>query len=369
MRAVPISNPPNPWASTEVEYLEEAPPEMKLEVFEDHTRNILSKNDSPDVGFTYSVNPYRGCFHACAYCYARPSHEYLSLGAGTDFDRKIMVKLRAPELLRAAFAKRSWKRDVVVFSGVTDCYQPLEASYRLTRGCLEMCADAANPAAIITKAPLVERDVDVLQTLTKVASVHVTVSIPIWDVERARAIEPYVATPQRRMRVIETLARAGVEVGVNVAPIIPGLNDEDIPRILTAARDAGATHAGSVLLRLPGSVKTVFEERVRAALPLSADRVLHRIRETRGGRLYDPRFGARGRGEGTYALAIQTLFQTWARKLGFAKHGDAPRSDGGGPAARAAKVEVSAPAAPGQMTFAEFAASEVWARSDGGGRS
>ena len=336
MRAVPISNPPNPWATTEVQYLE-APPEVKLEVFEDHTRSILAKNDSPDVGFTYSVNPYRGCFHACAYCYARPTHEYLSLGAGTDFDRKIMVKLRAAELLRAAFAKKTWKRETVVFSGVTDCYQPLEASYRLTRACLEVCADVANPVAIITKAPLVERDIELLQTLARVASAHVTVSIPIWDVERARAIEPYVATPQRRMRIIETLARAGIEVGVNVAPIIPGLNDEDIPRILSAARDAGATHAGSVLLRLPGSVKAVFEERVRAALPLSADRVLHRIRETRGGRLYDSRFGARGQGEGTYALAIQTLFRTTARRLGFARYGDAMRgdarrvSDGGGP--------------------------------------
>jgi DNA repair photolyase len=320
MRAVPISNPPNPWATTEVEYLEGAP-EMKLEVYEDHTKTILAKNDSPDVGFTYSVNPYRGCFHACAYCYARPSHEYLSMGAGTDFDRKIVIKPRAPELLRAAFAKRTWKKETVVFSGVTDCYQPLEASYRLTRGCLEVCAEVANPAAIITKAPLIERDVDVLQTLARVAgSMHVTVSIPIWDPERARAIEPYVATPQRRLRIIETLARAGIEVGVNVAPIIPGLNDEDIPRILSAARDAGATHAGSVLLRLPGSVKAVFEERLRAALPLSADRVLHRIRETRGGRLYDPRFGARGSGEGTYARAIGTLFDTWARRLGFRNH-------------------------------------------------
>ncbi|MDB4982580.1 MAG: Radical domain protein, partial [Myxococcales bacterium] len=267
----------------------------------------------------------RGCFHACAYCYARPTHEYLSLGAGTDFDRKIMVKLRAPELLRAAFAKKKWRetktKEVVVFSGVTDCYQPLEASYRLTRGCLEVCAEAANPVGIITKAPLVERDVDVLQTLAKVASVHVTVSIPIWDEQKARAIEPYVATPRRRMRIIETLARAGIEVGVNVAPIIPGLNDQDIPQILSAARAAGATHAGSVLLRLPGSVKAVFEERLRAALPLSVDRVLHRIRETRGGELYDARFGARGRGEGPYALAIQTLFRATARRLGFRVHG------------------------------------------------
>src|SRR4051812_26056309 len=220
MRAVPISNPPNPWATTEVQYLEGAPPpEVKLEVYEDHTRQILSKNDSPDVGFSWSVNPYRGCFHACAYCYARPSHEYLSFGAGTDFDRKILVKTRAPELLRAAFQKKSWKKELVVFSGVTDCYQPLEASYKLTRGCLEACVEAANPAGVITKSALIERDVDVLQALARVADVHVTVSIPFWDAERARAIEPYVATPQRRMRVVETLARAGLTAGVNVAPI------------------------------------------------------------------------------------------------------------------------------------------------------
>jgi len=320
MRPVPIANPPNPWATTEVEYLEGAP-EVKLEVFEDHTRQILANNNSPDVGFTYSVNPYRGCFHACAYCYARPSHEYLSLGAGTDFDRKIMVKLRAAELLRAAFAKKSWRKETVAFSGVTDCYQPLEASYRLTRACLEVCVEHANPAAIITKSALIERDVDVLVQLARVASVFVTISVPFWDAERARAIEPYVATPARRLRVIETLARAGLSVGVNVAPIIPGLNDQDIPKILAAARDAGATRAGCVLVRLPGSVKQVFEQRLRDALPLVADRVLHRIRETRGGQLYDPRFGVRGRGEGTYADAIERLFDATADRLGFERRG------------------------------------------------
>jgi DNA repair photolyase len=316
MRPVPISNPPNPWASTFVEYLEGAP-QVKLEVYEDRTRTILSKNDSPDVGFTYSVNPYRGCFHACAYCYARPGHEYLGFGAGTDFDRKIVVKMEAPRLLRQAFQKKSWKRETVVFSGVTDCYQPLEASYRLTRGCLEVCAEATNPVAVITKAPLIERDLDVLQELVRVAEAHVTVSVPFWDVEKARSVEPYVATPQRRMRTVRAMADAGIPVSVNVAPIIPGLSDEEIPKILTAARDAGATSAGCVLLRLPGPVAQVFEERIRAAMPLRADRILHRIRETRDGRINDARFGTRGRGEGPYADAIRGLFVATATRLGL----------------------------------------------------
>ena len=315
MKPVPLSNPPNPWASTEVEYLEGAP-DVRLEVYEDHTRQILARNDSPDVGFTWSVNPYRGCFHACAYCYARPSHEYLSWGAGTDFDRKIVVKRDAPALLRAAFARRTWKKETVVFSGVTDCYQPLEASYRLTRRCLEVCALFGNPVGIITKAPLIERDAELLAAMQKTGA-HVTVSIPFWDPEKARAIEPYVATPHRRLRTIQALAARGIEVGVNVAPIIPGLNDQDIPRVLQAAREAGATHAGFVLLRLPGSVKEVFEGRLRANLPLQAERVLHRIRETRGGKLYDPRFGVRGRGEGAISDGIALLFRTTARRLGF----------------------------------------------------
>ena len=206
VRPVPISNPPNPWATTEVEYLEAAP-EVRLEVFVDGTRNILSKNDSPDVGFTWSVNPYRGCFHACAYCYARPTHEYLSFGAGTDFDRKIVVKLEAPELLRAAFAKKSWRRETVVFSGVTDCYQPLEASYRLTRGCLEVCVERATRRPSSPSRRWSSATSTCWPSSARVAASHVTVSIPFWDAERARAIEPYVPTPARRLRVIETLAK------------------------------------------------------------------------------------------------------------------------------------------------------------------
>ena len=314
----PLSNPPNPWAESEVEYLDGEAPPAGLEVYEDATRGILAHNDSPDVGFSWSVNPYRGCFHACAYCYARPSHEYLSFGAGTDFERKIVVKKRAPELLREAFDAPKWEGEPVVFSGVTDCYQPLEASYRLTRGCLEVCAAYRNPAGVITKSPLVERDIDVLQELAKVARVHIGVSIPIWDETKARAIEPFVTTPARRMRVIERLAAAGLRVGVMVAPIIPGLNDEDMGDVLAAAKDAGATWAGTVLLRLPGSVKDVFEDRLRAALPLRAEKVLHRIRDTRGGKMYDSRFEVRGRGEGPYADAIRALFEQQTRALGLA---------------------------------------------------
>ncbi len=324
MKPRAISNPPNPWLSTEIDYLGEPPP-GKLEVYEDHSREIIAHNDSPDVGFTFSVNPYRGCMHACAYCYARPTHEYLSFGAGTDFETKIMVKLRAAELLREAFERRSWKGDLVVFSGVTDCYQPLEASLRLTRQCLEVCAEYRNPVAIITKAPLIERDLDVLQLLAARSRVSVSVSIPFWNQEHARAIEPQVATPRRRVEVIRRLAEGGIPVGVSVAPIIPGLGDEDIGLILEAAKDAGASHAGYVLLRLPGSVKAVFSERLRATLPERAERVLHRIRETRGGRLYDSRFGSRGRGEGLYADAIRGLFQTTSRRLGLlTSHEDQP---------------------------------------------
>ena len=318
----PLSNPPNPWLTAEVEYLDEIP-DAKLEVYEDHTREILSHNDSPDLGFRWSVNPYRGCFHSCAYCYARPTHEYLGLGAGTDFDRKITVKPDAPRLLKEAFERPSWKGELVVFSGVTDCYQPLEASYRLTRGCIEVCAEYRNPVSVITKAPLIERDLDLLVR----ARATVTLSIPIWNREHAHAVEPYVATPQRRMRTVQRLAEAGLDVGVNVAPVIPGLNDADIPAVLEAAHAAGARRAGYVFLRLPGSVKQVFEERLRTALPLRADRILARLREARAGKLYDSRWGVRGRGEGQYAEAARSLFESTIRRLGMNQDFHGPSED------------------------------------------
>ncbi len=316
MKPAPIANPPNPWATTEVEYLDEVPL-AQVEMYDDASQSILASNDSPDIGFNYSVNPYRGCNHGCAYCYARPSHEYLSFGAGTDFDTKIVVKRRAAELLRKAFDKPSWAGELVMFSGVTDCYQPIEASLRLTRACLEVCAEYRNPVAIITKAPLIERDLDLLLELHRHASLSVAISVPIWDQDLARAIEPGVATPRRRLQTIEKLAAAGLSVSVMVAPIIPGVSDEGMAEVLEAAKSAGATSAGYVLLRLPGSVKNVFETRVRAALPLRAEKILPRVRETRGGALYDSRFGVRGRGEGPYAEAIAAVFRTTVKRLGL----------------------------------------------------
>lgn len=317
MRFLPIANPQNPFSSTELVYDDEDNPGAPLQVFEDHSRSIVSSNDSPDVGFRFSVNPYRGCFHGCAYCYARPTHEYLSFGAGSDFERKIVVKPHAAELLREAFEKKSWTGELVVFSGVTDCYQPLEARMKLTRGCLEVCVEYKNPAGVITKSPVVERDAELLAELAKIARCRVHVSIPFWDGDVAKAMEPYVTTPERRMKIIETLAKAGVPVGVSVSPVIPGLNDEDIAEVLTAAKRAGATSAFYVLLRLPGSVREVFETRLREKLPLRAEKVLRRLREAHGGKVYDARFSKRMTGEGVHVEAISTLFTKTAARLGL----------------------------------------------------
>lgn len=318
MKSRPTANPPSRFHSAVVEYDEgDGPPPSQVTLLEDHARTILSHNDSPDLGFRWSANPYRGCLHACAYCYARPTHEYLDLGAGSDFDTKIVVKPQAATLLREAFDKPSWRGELVMFSGVTDCYQAIEAKLELTRQCLEVCLAYQNPVAIITKSALVERDVSLIAELAREAGVHLSVSLAFFDEALARAIEPWAPSPQRRLRVIETFAKAGVPVGVMCAPVIPGLNDDQLVRVLEAAHAAGATTAGWVMLRLPGVVKQVFEDRVRVALPLAADKILHRIRGTRGGDLYDPRFVVRGRGEGVYAQTIAAMFDTTVTRLGL----------------------------------------------------
>ncbi len=322
MRPLPLRNPPNPWRKEVVSYVDEweAAARVELTIFEDQSKSILSDNDSPDLGFRYSVNPYRGCLHGCAYCYARPTHEYLGFGAGADFERKIVVKLRAGELLREAFEKQSWQGELVLFSGNTDCYQPLEASYRLTRACLEACLDYRNPLHIITKSALVERDIDVLSELAKMGGASVTVTIPFWDAAVARAIEPLVPTPKRRIETVRRLTERGIPVSVNIAPLIPGLSDADIVQILEAASAAGAVSAGLIPLRLPGSVAEVFSERIRELLPLRAEKILTRVREMRSGKLNDPNFGSRMKGEGPYIEAVQLLFAQTARRLGLGRY-------------------------------------------------
>lgn len=312
-----ISNPPNPFESAHREMLEPAP-KAKLEVYEDASRTILTRNDSPDLGFTWSANCYRGCFHSCAYCYARQYHEYLGLGAGTDFESKIAIKKSAPRLLRESFMKKSWKGEEIVFSGATDAYQPLEAVYRLTRGCLEVCLEFRNPVAIITKSYLIVRDVDLLADLARDAYGAAILSIPFASDDTARKIEPQASTITRRFEAVEKLAKAGVPVGISLAPTIPGLNEGDIPEIMKRAADCGARFAFHTLVRLTGSVADVFQEKIKASLPPErVDRILNRIRETRGGALDDARFGSRMKGKGVYWEAIAQLFDVSRKKYGL----------------------------------------------------
>lgn len=314
-----VENPPNPWLTHSVEWIGE-PPAAKIEVFEEtETRSIISSNDSPDVAFDHSINCYRGCPHGCTYCFSRPTHEYLGYGAGTDFERKIIAKVRAPELLRKELMKPSWKGDEIVFSFTSDPYIPLEANYRLTRSCLEVCAEFRNPVGIVTKSALIRRDIDVLQRLNEEASVGVYFTIPFADYATARAVEPFAPSPNARFAAMKALADAGIQVGIGIAPTIPGLTT-DIPGLLQRAKDCGATKAFLNMLRLPGSVAPYFEQRLREKLPTKADRVLNRIRDARGGRLNSSVFGERMRGKGQYWDAQQKLFEVYAKRLGFNEH-------------------------------------------------
>lgn len=311
-----VSNPKNPWRTSHVEWLEE-PPVAALEVFEEEAVSVLTENDSPDVGFRWSVNPYRGCWHACAYCYARPGHQHIGFGAGTDFDRRIVVKTNAAEVLSVQLAGESWRREVVVFSGSTDCYQPLEATYELTRRCLEVCLARRTPIAIITKGTLIRRDLELLARLARGPGAHVTVSIPFLDEDAARALEPGAPTPSRRFETMRMLADAGVTVGISLAPLIPGFRESDIAMLLERAQAAGATSAFTTLLRLPAEVAPVFEERFRAAFPDHWKKVESALREMRGGNLHDPRFGHRMRGQGARWDAVMQLFELQRRRLGL----------------------------------------------------
>lgn len=293
----------------------EAPP---TELFRDDSKTILSRNDSPDIGFEYSLNPYRGCEHGCIYCYARPTHEYLGFSAGLDFESRILVKDRAPELLRKALLSPRWKPQVIVLSGVTDPYQPIERKLRITRRCLEVLAEFRNPVAIITKNHLVTRDLDLLVELNRFQACGVYLSITSVSASLSARMEPRASTPRRRFEALRELSAAGIPCGVMAAPIIPGLNDEQIPAILEAAAAAGASRAGYILVRLPHGLRELFSDWLATHFPDRRDRVLNRLREARDGNLNDPRFHHRMKGGGEYAEQIGRLFETVRRRVGLA---------------------------------------------------
>lgn len=283
----------------------------------DATRSVISRNQSPDLPFGASFNPYRGCEHGCSYCYARPTHEYLGFSAGLDFETKILVKENAPDLLRRTLGSSRWMPEPVMMSGVTDAYQPVERKLEVTRRCLEVFAEARNPVVVITKNHLVTRDVDLLGELATFDAAAVLLSITSLDGALQRSLEPRASSPTRRLEAIETLATAGVPVGVMVAPVIPGLTESEIPTILEASKNAGASFANYVLLRLPHGVKEVFAAWVNERFPDRASRILSRVRATRNGRLYDSTYGVRGRGQGPLADQIRSLFQVSRRRLGM----------------------------------------------------
>ncbi len=299
------------WLDPEEEFT------LKTKFFEDSTKSIVSKHESPDLGFGFTLNPYRGCEHGCAYCYARPTHEYLGYSAGLDFESKIFVKAKAPELLREKFMSKSWKPASIFLSGITDCYQPIERKLEITRNCLKVFNDFNNPLFIVTKNSLVTRDIDILSELAQKNLVSVTLSITTLDFELSRKLEPRTSTPQAKLEAIKALSHAGIPVGVNIAPTIPGLTDHEIPRILEAAANAGAKHASYVVLRLPYSVKDIFADWIRTNYPEKSDKVINYIKEMRGGKLYDANFATRMIGQGEKATSIANVFEVFAKKYGF----------------------------------------------------
>jgi DNA repair photolyase len=295
----------------------EAAPNPKTIFLEDLSESIIARNKSPDIGFGAGINPYRGCEHGCAYCYARPYHEYLGFSAGLEFETRIMVKRRAPELLRAELSRPGYEPEPLAMSGVTDCYQPAERHFRITRGCLEVMAEFRQPVSIITKNFLVTRDIDLLKQLAAFDAVQVFISITTLNSDLAAKMEPRASSPTHRLRAVEMLAKAGVPVGVMVAPIIPGLNDREIPSVLESAKEAGATTAGYTILRLPHGVKDVFQDWLKVNFPEKLERILGSVRGVRGGKLNVSEFGARMRGEGPIAEQIQQMFHVFRERLGF----------------------------------------------------
>ena len=321
-------NPPNrfqvPRAELDSEHLEfdddfwAETANLKTDFLSDLSKSIISENDSPDVAFRYSLNAYRGCEHGCAYCYARPTHEYLGLNAGLDFESKIYVKEQAPELFREFLSRPKYRPELIVMSGVTDCYQPAERKYRLTRRCLEVAQEFRQPIGVITKNALIVRDLDLLALMASQKLIQANISLTSLDQELTSTLEPRTSTPAAKLRVIRALTDAGVPVRVMVAPVIPGLNDSSIPTVLEAAREAGALTASYILLRLPQTVLPVFQEWLERTIPTQRERIEHLIRNTRRGDLNSSQFSERMKGTGAVAEQIQQTFRIFRRKLGYA---------------------------------------------------
>ena len=314
---------PNPTNRFECVTIERDPatvvedPARRTQFFKDSTRSIVARNRSPDVGFDLSINPYRGCEHGCAYCYARPTHEYLGLSAGLDFESKIFIKQDAPQLLRNELSSPRWRPKLLALSGVTDPYQPVERTARVTRGCLEVLAEFRNPVMVITKNFLVTRDLDLLTDLASHQAVRVAISLTTLDPTLQRTLEPRTSSPVRRLEAIEKLALAGVPVAVFLAPLIPGLNDHEIPSILTAAAGRGAKEASCVPLLLPYGVKDLFLDCLERHVPDRKKKIVNRILAMRGGRLNDPKLVSRMKGQGLMAEQVMQLFHVARRKAGL----------------------------------------------------
>lgn len=289
--------------------------QLKTIITHEQAKSIISTNDSPDIPFRYSLNPYRGCEHGCIYCFARPTHSYLGLSPGLDFETRIFAKINAPELLRKELSKPNYQPDVICIGVITDAFQPCEREYQLTRQCLEIMSAFNQPVGLITKSALIERDIDILHSMAQRNLVHVTISITTLDHQVSRYLEPRTAAPARRLLTIKRLAEAGIPVGINVAPVIPFLTDHELETLLEAGRDMGASAAGYILLRLPWELKEVFRDWLQNHFPLKAAHVMSRIQAMRGGRDNDPNFGSRMTGEGILAKLLAQRFAKACQRM------------------------------------------------------
>lgn len=323
------------WGEDEVE-----PAPLPTTVTPERARSIIATNDSPDIPFEQSINPYRGCEHGCVYCYARPTHAYLDLSPGLDFETRLFAKVNAPELLREELARPGYRPRPIALGAVTDPYQPIERELRITRGVIEVLAEHHHPVTIVTKSALVERDLDLLGPMASRRLAQVHLSVTTLDRGLARRLEPRATAPQRRLEAVRRLAAAGVPTGVMFAPVIPALNDQDLEAVLERAREAGACCAGYVMLRLPNEVRTLFRQWLEDHEPLKAERVMNRIRDVRGGRENDPRFGSRLEGEGVFAELVRQRFERACARLGLLL--TPPALDQG---------QFARPAGPGQLSL------------------